>query len=196
MKCGLCGSGITAQEKFKKILGQTEPKSYVYYHCTKFHDARCKNPMIREDALILQLLEMMDDIDINTVSVSDSLNEEIRRYNIFQSQLLKKDSRDIIIAKKINLREYMKYIIANGSKDEKREVLSMIQADIILTDKIVWVNKYRSQKTEKQDTIRTEDFPATIQDTQELPMKKWRNTWKMNTWEFWKAWEMPSLKVF
>ena len=152
--------------------------------------------MIREDALILQLLEMMDDIDINTVSVSDSLNEEIRRYNIFQSQLLKKDSRDIIIAKKINLREYMKYIIANGSKDEKREVLSMIQADIILTDKIVSVNKYGTRKTEKEDMTSNQNLPATIQNTQELPVKKWRNIWKMNTREFWKTWEIASLSVF
>ena len=146
MKCGLCGSGITAQEKFKKILGQKDPRSYVYYHCSKCHDHKCKNPMIREDALILQLLEMLDDIDINTISVWDSLKEEIRRYNLFQSQLLKKDSRDVVSAKQINLREYMKYMISNGSKDEKREILGMIQADIILKDKKVSIEKSGSFK--------------------------------------------------
>ncbi len=97
--------------------------------------------MIREDALILQLLEMLDDIDINTISVWDSLKEEIRRYNLFQSQLLKKDSRDVVSAKQINLREYMKYMISNGSKDEKREILGMIQADIVLKDKKVYIQK-------------------------------------------------------
>jgi site-specific DNA recombinase len=146
MKCGMCGSGITAQEKFKKILGQKDPRSYVYYHCSKCHDHKCKNPMIREDALILQLLEMLDDIDINTISVWDSLKEEIRRYNLFQSQLLKKDSRDVVSAKQINLREYMKYMISNGSKDEKREILGMIQADIILKDKKVYIEKSGSFK--------------------------------------------------
>ncbi|GAB0174605.1 MAG: hypothetical protein HHAS10_04840 [Candidatus Altimarinota bacterium] len=146
MKCGLCGSGITAQEKFKKILGQKDPRSYVYYHCSKCHDHKCKNPMIREDALILQLLEMLDDIDINTISVGDSLKEEIRRYNLFQSQLLKKDSRDVVSTKQINLREYMKYMISNGSKDEKREILGMIQADIILKDKKVYIEKSGSFK--------------------------------------------------
>ncbi len=102
--------------------------------------------MIREDALILQLLEMLDDIDINTISVWDSLKEEIRRYNLFQSQLLKKDSRDVVSAKQINLREYMKYMISNGSKDEKREILGMIQADIILKDKKVYIEKSGSFK--------------------------------------------------
>lgn len=108
MKCGMFESWITAQEKFKKILGQKNPRSYFYYHCSKCHDHKCTNPMIREDALILQLLEMLDDIDINTISVWDSLNEEIRRYNLLQSQLLKKDSRDVLSAKQINLRDYMK----------------------------------------------------------------------------------------
>ncbi len=102
--------------------------------------------MIREDALILQLLEMLDDIDINTISVWDSLKEEIRRYNLFQSQLLKKDSREVVSAKQINLREYMKYMISNGSKDEKREILGMIQADIILKDKKVYIEKSGSFK--------------------------------------------------
>ncbi len=102
--------------------------------------------MIREDTLILQLLEMLDDIDINTISVWDSLKEEIRRYNLFQSQLLKKDSRDVVSAKQINLREYMKYMISNGSKDEKREILGMIQADIILKDKKVYIEKSGSFK--------------------------------------------------
>jgi hypothetical protein len=85
-------------------------------------------------------------VDINTISVSDSLKEEIRRYNLFQSQLLKKDSRDVISPKQINQREYMKYIVANGSKDEKREILGMIQADIVLKDKKVSIEKSGSFK--------------------------------------------------
>jgi DNA invertase Pin-like site-specific DNA recombinase len=138
--------GLRLKRSSRKILGQKDPRSYVYYHCSKCHDHKCKNPMIREDALILQLLEMLDDIDINTISVWDSLKEEIRRYNLFQSQLLKKDSRDVVSAKQINLREYMKYMISNGSKDEKREILGMIQADIILKDKKVSIEKSGSFK--------------------------------------------------
>lgn len=151
MKCGICGSGITAQEKFKKILGQKEPKSYIYYHCSKYYDHHCPNPMIREDALIIQLLDMVDSLDINTISLSDTLKEEIRRYNLFQSQLLKKDSRDVVSVKQINLREFMRYIIANGSKDEKREILAMIQADILLKDKQVYVEEKTATKLDNTE---------------------------------------------
>ena len=107
--------------------------------------------MIREDALIIQLLDMVDTLDINTISLSDTLKEEIRRYNLFQSQLLKKDARDVVSVKQINLREFMRYIIANGSKDEKREILAMIQADILLKDKQVYVEEKLTTKLDTRE---------------------------------------------
>jgi hypothetical protein len=76
--------------------------------------------MIREDSLLVQLLEIIDLVDIDSISVSNSLKEEIQRYNIFQSQLLKKDKQDVVTLKQINIRNYMKYMICNGSRDEKR----------------------------------------------------------------------------
>ena len=84
---------------------------------------------------------MIDEVDIDMISLSDSLKDEIKRYNIFQTQLLNKETRDLVEAKKINLRNYMKYMIANWSKDEKREVLSMVQAKIILKDKKIYIEK-------------------------------------------------------
>ncbi len=107
--------------------------------------------MIREDALIIQLLDMVDTLDVNTISLSDTLKEEIRRYNLFQSQLLRKDSRDVVSVKQINLREFMRYIIANGSKDEKREILAMIQADIVLKDKQVYIELKDSTKSDTSE---------------------------------------------
>ena len=112
--------------------------------------------MIREDDLITQLLEIIDSIDIDTISVSEALKDEIRRYNLFQSQLLKKDSQDIVSLKQINLREYMKYLICNWSKDEKREILAMINTEIILKDKkiIIWE---RTGKKKKNSNIPEND---------------------------------------
>ena len=141
MKCWNCWSSITAQEKFKKILWQKRPKSYVYYHCSKYYNHKCKEPMIREDDLITQLLEMVDNIDIDTVMVTDSLKDEIRRYNLFQSQLLKKENHEMVSEKIIDLREYMKYLICNWSKDEKREILAMINANILIKNKKLLISK-------------------------------------------------------
>ena len=190
MKCWLCWSGITAQEKFKKLIGYKEPKSYVYYHCSKYHDHHCSNSMIREDALIIQLLDMVDTLDLDTLSLSDSLREEIRRYSIFQSQLLKKDNRDIISPQDINLRDYIKYMIANWSKDEKREILSMIQGEIILTDKIVTVQrifpknqkKKSAQENQQEVDMKSWNSPATIQDNLEKTPENTQKPEKKKIW--------------
>lgn len=156
MKCGNCGSGITAQEKFKKIAGQKDPKSYVYYHCSKYKDHLCREPMVREDALILQLLEIIGTVDIDMIAVSEGLKEEIRRYNIFQSQLLRKDTYEVVQANQINIREYMKYMICNGSRDEKRWVISMVKTDILLKDKKIYVpiaEKAKSPRSKKAKNL-------------------------------------------
>ena len=146
--------------------------------------------MIREDALIIQLLDMVDTLDLDTLSLSDSLREEIRRYSIFQSQLLKKDNRDIISPQDINLRDYIKYMIANGSKDEKREILSMIQGEIILADKVVTVQrifpknqkKKSAQENQQKVDMKSWNSPATIQDNLEKTSENTQNPEKKKIW--------------
>ena len=43
----------------------------------------------------------------------------------------------------------MRYMIANGSTDEKREILGMIQEKILLNDKKVYVEKMEKEKPVK-----------------------------------------------
>ena len=50
LKCGSCGSGITAQEKFKKTQ-KYGIRRYVYYHCTQSRNYDCSESYIREEEL-------------------------------------------------------------------------------------------------------------------------------------------------
>lgn len=59
MTCGLCGSGITADEKYKKQKNGNVHR-YVYYGCTKHNDKNCKCGYINEEDLVEQLAEMME----------------------------------------------------------------------------------------------------------------------------------------
>ena len=54
MTCGLCGSGISASEKFKKQQNG-DVHHYIYYGCGRFHDKDCKSGYMREEDLIEQL---------------------------------------------------------------------------------------------------------------------------------------------
>jgi len=54
MTCGLCESGISAEEKYKQLKDGTSAK-YIYYGCGRSKDRYCKNPYIREPKFTPQL---------------------------------------------------------------------------------------------------------------------------------------------
>lgn len=137
MVCGLCGSGITAEEKFKKLKNGTVAR-YVYYGCTDNKTKCCKNPYIREEELISQLTQIIDAIDINEIGMRHKFEEEMKRYDKFRKEVL-------CLAEKIgpkdqaDIRTYAKYVLREGSNEEKRELLSMLKGKISLTDKAIKV---------------------------------------------------------
>jgi len=72
MICGLCGSGITADEKYKKLKnGQTN--THIYYGCTKVRDRNCECGYINETSLISQLTQMFDDISIDEIGTRSKI---------------------------------------------------------------------------------------------------------------------------
>jgi DNA invertase Pin-like site-specific DNA recombinase len=72
MKCGLCGSGITAQEKYKNLSDGSRRK-YIYYGCTRYYDKNCKNIYLQEEALVEQLSEIIDKIDVDKIGIKYQL---------------------------------------------------------------------------------------------------------------------------
>jgi len=65
MVCGKCGSGMTGFEKQKLIRSTCEMKWYTYYGCTGGKDRNCKNLYIREESVIKQLSEIVDQLNID-----------------------------------------------------------------------------------------------------------------------------------
>jgi site-specific DNA recombinase len=134
MTCGLCGSGITAEEKFKhQQNGNTH--RYVYYKCTRKRDENCTNAVIREEYLIEQLKSLMDDLDIQIVPMKEKISNEVRRFKLFQQMLT--GTKAQIAVKDIDIRNYAKFILQEGNIDEKREFFRCLNSDILLKDKII-----------------------------------------------------------
>jgi len=136
MKCGMCKSGITAQEKHKHIKDGTVRK-YIYYGCTRFYDKNCKNTYLREEELINQLLEIVDRIDINQVGMKSKLEKEIEKYSNFRNRVLGMTDEEKIKQSRLDLRGYMKYILEKGSLEEKRELMQSFTSKLILINKRV-----------------------------------------------------------
>ncbi len=132
MTCGLCGSGITADEKFKKQKNGNVHR-YVYYKCTRIKDSNCTCDYINEDDLITQLQNLMDDLDIQTVPMKEKISEDVRRFKMFEQMLL--GSKSKVAIKDIDIRNYAKFILQEGTLDEKRDFMRCLKSEIVLENK-------------------------------------------------------------
>jgi DNA invertase Pin-like site-specific DNA recombinase len=134
--CGLCGSGVSAEEKYKqrKDGGHTR---YVYYGCTRARDRNCKNLYIREDELINELLKIIDQIDINEIGLKAKLEEEIKRFSRFERLFRGGTSVPEGTTEEMDVRAYMKYLLREGSVSEKRELLGNLRSRLVYTNKAI-----------------------------------------------------------
>jgi site-specific DNA recombinase len=136
MTCGLCGSGITADEKFKHQKNGNVNR-YVYYKCTRTRDQDCKCGFINEEDLILQLQDLMDDLEIQTVPMKERITHEVKRFKKFEQMLL--GTKTDVAVKDIDIRNYAKFILQEGSMEEKREFLRCLKSEIVLSNKKIFM---------------------------------------------------------
>ena len=138
--CGLCGSGITAEEKFKKQKNGNIHR-YVYYGCTRTRDLHCKGGYIREEELINQLVVILDELDVNELGVRDKFEKELERYNKFRRMVLDLEKDEKLPEEKIDIKTYAKYLLREGSMVEKRELLGCLKSRLVLKNKVVYLGK-------------------------------------------------------
>ncbi|MCE9585596.1 recombinase family protein [Candidatus Nomurabacteria bacterium] len=143
--CGLCGSGITAQEKYKELKDTTTAK-YVYYSCSKARDRNCKNKYIREEELIEELFKVIDQVSINELGMRMKLEEEIKRFNRLQRLATKGTPKYSINEDDVNTREYAKYVLREGTPLEKRELMGHLRTRLVLNNKKITLLKENEEK--------------------------------------------------
>ena len=132
MTCGLCGSGISADAKYKKQKSGTI-KTHVYYGCTKARDQHCPCGYINENDLITQLQKLIDTVNLNETSIKKKVEAEVARYKKFHRSLLGERS-DMAITD-IDFKDYVKFLLKDGSLEEKRDIISCFNSPILLKNK-------------------------------------------------------------
>lgn len=128
----MLGSGITAEEKFKKLKDGSVNR-HIYYKCTKVRDGNCKNEPISEVDLIKQFEKLVDTIDLNEIGMKDKIKIEVERFKKFQKMLL--GQTDKIEIQDIDLRNFAKFTLKEGKNTEKRDLLECLRSKIILKNK-------------------------------------------------------------
>jgi hypothetical protein len=85
--------------------------------------------------MISQLLKIVDKLTLDELGVKEKLQAEIERHNKFQS-LLGTGSYQINQEKNnLDAKNYVKYLLSEGTTFEKREMLSCLKSKLVLTDK-------------------------------------------------------------
>ena len=134
MVCGLCGSGISAQEKTKKCQNGNVWK-YVYYGCSKAKDRFCKNKFIEESEVVKQIIGIVDQLDLDKVNLGYKVQQELERYSHFQSKVLGTSDAETKTRREVDIKNYAKYLLEEGTIVEKRDVLSNLKSKLVLQDK-------------------------------------------------------------
>lgn len=136
IKCGNCEGAITAEEKIKRLPDGSQ-KRYVYYHCTRHVDTNCREPYIKEEELLNQIVEMAGKLKFKDNAIYKRIKEEIKRFNMMASAISGGDakSKSKIKEKGADIKAYVKYILENGKIEEKREMLGNLNSKLILKDK-------------------------------------------------------------
>ncbi len=134
MTCGLCGSGISATEKFKKLKNGGYNR-HIYYGCTKAKDKNCKCGYISEEDLIKQLQKQVEKLDFKKLPVQDKIEGEIKRFKKFQMMATGKNQN--IDVSNVDVKNYIKFLLKEGDDQEKRELLTCLNGEILLKNKIV-----------------------------------------------------------
>lgn len=139
MICGLCGSGISAEEKHKQLKDGTTAK-YIYYGCGRSKDRHCKSEYLREEELVSQLIKLLDQMDFNNLGIQHKFEEELKRFNKFQRGVLgftdpKTKHTDV------DSKTYAQYVLKEGANEEKRELMGFLKSKIKVTKGIVTVEQ-------------------------------------------------------
>ncbi len=136
MTCGLCGSGISADEKFKKLKGGGVNR-HVYYGCGKSKDKYCKSGYINEIDLLKQFEKLIEKIDLDEIGMKEKIKAEVARFKKFQQVVL--GTSESVTIGDLDIRNYAKYVLREGEDYEKRELISCIRSEIQLSHKIICV---------------------------------------------------------
>ncbi|MEI6042521.1 MAG: recombinase zinc beta ribbon domain-containing protein [bacterium] len=138
MTCGLCGSGICAEDKYKKLKnGGTA--HYIYYGCNRSKNLDCKCGYIREEELIKQLVEMIDKIEVDQKFIKGKFEQERERMVTFQKQFygVKQSKLEI----EFDSKKYTEHVLTEGTVEEKREMLANLKGKVIMKNKEIIITQ-------------------------------------------------------
>lgn len=94
---------------------------------------------MREEDMIEQLAGLMDTIDLDEISIKEKIKDEIERNRKFQMGLLGIKEKTVKVGD-IDIRNYAKYVLRDGTTLQKRELLSCLRSRVTMAEKRVLIS--------------------------------------------------------
>lgn len=136
MVCGSCGSKITAEEK-RKLLSNGTTKTYIYYLCGRYTRRTCDQAPLNEIDLIPKLVNLIDGVNLDKFLLKTEYEYEVNRTHKMVEQL--GDSYKRKAKQNLDVRSQMKFIVANGSKEDRIRLLKNLGSKIYLKDRDIFL---------------------------------------------------------
>lgn len=130
LKCGTCGSGITAQEKHRKCNDGIH--KHIYYNCTKFRDICCVEPYVPEEKLIEGFIAVLKLMPTEQIINNPILSSKYKLYQSFSALILGHNIQNEVNSIQTDTESFLRHIFKEGTRVEKRELLSSIGAILYL----------------------------------------------------------------
>ncbi len=140
LKCGACGSGITAQEKFKRYKSG-ELKRYVYYHCSQFKDFDCREPYIREEKLTEQLINLLQKVSIEEIETKATLKPELDKFMVIKTAMNNLNNATSVIKTDVDITDFINYIFQKGSRTQKHELINCLNTTLYLENRTISIKE-------------------------------------------------------
>ncbi len=138
-KCGCCDSGITALEKFKNT--KKGKKRYIYYLCTQFKDFDCREPYIRQEQAVKDLIEILSkNLTMGEIRQKSNLSEKMVIYNRFSAVMMGKNVMNEENSLETTQEGFVRYILEDGTREEKRELVGCLDKTLYIKNKRVTID--------------------------------------------------------
>lgn len=89
---------------------------------------------MREEDLIEKLADLMDKIQLDEIGMKEKIKTEIERHKQFNVGILGIKGETVKVAD-VDIRNYAKHVLRNGTIIEKRELIGCLKSKILLKNK-------------------------------------------------------------
>ena len=120
-------------------------RRYVYYHCTRQLDKNCRETFLREEALVAQLIQVVDKLNIDELGMTEIVKEEMEKLQRLLAVVSRLDSnqQNTFIMPKLDVMACARLILQDGSKEDKRKLLEQLKSRIVVKGGKLIIEKAR-----------------------------------------------------